>query len=104
MTVPSRAALELRVLILAPTGRDAALVQSVLAKSGIESVVCRDATTLCSRAEEFAGALLIAEEAATLPTREAFARILDHQPSWSDLPLLILTAPGPRPATASAAL
>jgi PAS domain S-box-containing protein len=104
MTVPSRAALELRVLILAPTGRDAALVQSVLAKSGIESLVCRDAPTLCSRAEEVAGALLIAEEAATLPTREALARILDRQPSWSDLPLLILTAPGAGSATAAAAL
>src|SRR5437867_1421678 len=94
----------LRVLILAPTGRDAALAEAVLAKAGIETWICPDMPSLCRQAAECPGSLLIAEEAITPPqARKALADVLARQPSWSDLAVLVLTEPGADSATAAAA-
>ena len=51
------------VLILAPTGRDAALAADALAQAGVDTEICRDLAQLCARIDEDAAALLIAEEA-----------------------------------------
>jgi PAS domain-containing protein len=90
VTADARQAAERRVLILTPTGRDAALAHEMLGKAGVPSRVCRDAEELGREAAAGAGAVLAAEEALTARTRRALAELLARQPPWSDLPLLIL--------------
>ena len=56
-----------RVLILAPVGRDAELMETHLAKAGITSVVCRDMDAVSDVLLAGAGALLFTEEALSGP-------------------------------------
>jgi two-component system, sensor histidine kinase len=83
-----------RILILAPTGRDAFLVETVLNQGGIHSHSCADMAQLCCELSAGAGAVLLAEEALPLPGIEEFQSCLTHQEPWSDLPLLVLTSGG----------
>ena len=86
---------ERRVLILAPTGRDAQLTRSVLAESGIRSTACRDLTHLLQEMSLGAGAILISEEAIANETQLYYlGDRLSRQPPWSDLPILMLAHPG----------
>ena len=80
-----------RVLILAPVGRDADLICSVLTEAGILCHQCDDATELIDTIDEGAGAMLLTEEALTPDLVKALGRLLAEQPPWSDLPIMILT-------------
>jgi PAS domain S-box-containing protein len=95
---------EQRVLILAPAGRDSAAARSILSRAGIETMICTSAATLCREVEANAGSLVLGEEALALPATSALADVLGRQPSWSDLPILLLTGPGPDSAVAAAAV
>ena len=80
------------VLIYAPTGRDAALMRAVLEGAGHETAVASSVESLCERLAGDCGVALIAEEALS---PEATARLLEalgRQPSWADLPLVVLTS------------
>ena len=55
----------LRILIVAPIGRDADLMCTHLAAAGMPCQVCRDIEELCRELNEGAGALLFTEEALT---------------------------------------
>lgn len=92
--------LEERLLVLAPTGRDAALTSSLLEKAGLTSVVCNDLTDLCQRFEaDGAAALMIAEEVFVAGAHVQLSELLAKQSSWSDIPVLIFTG---KPAGVSA--
>jgi len=93
-----------RLLVLAPTGKDAALATQMLDKAGVPSAICRDADELCREASLGAGGVLVAEEALTDPALSALAALVARQPAWSELPLLLLTQPGVASATIAAAL
>jgi signal transduction histidine kinase/ActR/RegA family two-component response regulator len=94
---------EHRVLILAPTGKDAALARAVVSDARIEAVVCHHMTALLQEIDRGAGTVLLAEEALTQIAIAALVQALSLQPAWSDLPLLILTRPGAdSPAVAEA--
>ena len=96
MAEPSPALLERRVLILAPTGRDASLTRTVFAENGIRCTICADLTQLLHEVSLGAGAILISEEA--IPTEERLYFLgerLALQPPWSDIPILLLARPGP---------
>jgi signal transduction histidine kinase len=80
-----------RVLVLAPVGRDSALICSVLNDAGIEAHQCENAQELVSAMEEGAGAMLLTEEALTNDLVKILGRQLSEQPPWSDLPIMILT-------------
>jgi len=82
-----------RFLICAPTGRDGSLTRTLLAKSGVDSLVCADVVEVCERAErEGCAGLLLAEEVLA-PTAFVLLRsMLSRQQSWSDLPILLFTA------------
>ena len=101
MTASTR--LEDRVLVLAPRGRDAAVVEQVLAKSGMVSTVCGDLALWTSRLAEGAGAALVTEEALAEGGTEALIQWLADQPPWSDFPLIVLATrqAGPRSARAA---
>jgi PAS domain S-box-containing protein len=86
---------ERRVLILAPTGRDAPMARDVLAEEGIRGVVCADVAELADGIVDGAGAVVVAEEAllSELHVQHLGERVA-RQPPWSDLPILLLTHPG----------
>ena len=83
--------LDERVLILAPTGKDAALAADVLRRDGLCTWVCEDLIDVRSELARGAGVLLLAEE--SLLPREVAVLVdsLGRQAPWSDVPVLVLT-------------
>jgi signal transduction histidine kinase len=90
--VSAPSAFEQLILILAPTGRDAALACDVLHRAGLEAEPCPDVRVLCERLERGAGAVLVAEEALSPAAVDCLSEVLVRQPPWSDLPILIFAA------------
>lgn len=81
------------VLVLAPVGRDAKIAASILAASEIEADICaslEEALPLLDQAK----CLVVAEEALISSNRNQFASWLEHQPAWSDFPIVLLTMRG----------
>ncbi len=95
-----RSELEMRVLILAPTGRDAMLIAGTLTSIDILAAICRNPASLSEMLEEGAAAAVVAEEALTLAEVRELAQWLTAQPPWSDLPFIVL-ASGGRASTAT---
>jgi signal transduction histidine kinase len=89
-----RSALEMRVLVLAPIGRDAALLAGTLAGLQIETAIPGDGSTLLYMLAEGAGSAIIADEALTPELVQTLTVWLGSQPAWSDLPFIILTHSG----------
>ena len=82
--------MELRVLIHAPRGRDAAVVQSVLG-SRHAGTVCADPAQLLERMREGAACAILTEEAlGDEALVHELAQWLTEQPSWSDFPFIVL--------------
>ncbi len=94
MTPDEAARRERRVLLLAPTARDAGLTAQLLEHEGIDCEVCADLPTLCRHLEQGAGALLLPEEEIGPQRPAALLRILARQAPWSDLPILVLARTG----------
>ena len=94
--------LERRLLVLAPVGKDASLVESMLRKDAVTCLACADVGALSRELERGAAAILIAEEA--LPHDARLTELIQRQPPWSDLPVLILTRPGADSAAVTRAL
>lgn len=85
---------ELDVLVIATTGRDAALICDLLRRVGIACWKCDTWDSLFARLDRGAGAVIVAEEALTPEALEKFSRLIKQQPPWSDFPLLLLTSSG----------
>ena len=85
---------ESRVLIVAPTGRDASLIANLLAGAGICSVECKTVEAALCDAERPAGAILLADEAWNPEASVRLQRFQEAQPAWSDLPVIVLTRRG----------
>jgi PAS domain S-box-containing protein len=83
-----------RVLLLAPTSRDADLARGIFERASLAAKHCRSVADICAELARGAGAVLIPEEAIVDHERVALQRWLEQQPSWSDLPILILARPG----------
>ncbi|MGE3181445.1 MAG: PAS domain S-box protein, partial [Phycisphaerae bacterium] len=83
-----------RVLLIAPTPRDAQLSQSLLDDAGITCVVCENFTQLCKELGDGAGALLLTQEALHLPDTVLLVRAVESEAEWSDLPTIILCEQG----------
>lgn len=78
--------------MLAPIGRDAALIDRTL---GADAIACTSIPTiaeLCERINDDIGAAIIFEEALAEIGMAALVEKLQRQPSWSELPLIVLTA------------
>ncbi len=54
---------EQRVLVMAPTTRDGAITHALLAKAGLEAVLCRDLRNVCDELRAGAAALLLTSKA-----------------------------------------
>jgi PAS domain S-box-containing protein len=94
VTEGDRENLEQRVLVLAPTSKDASLTASLLGRAGVTCVCCSDLPQLCHEIEAGAGAVLLPEEAVGPDRKSCLGEWLARQPRWSDLPILILSRPG----------
>jgi signal transduction histidine kinase len=89
--MPETAPREERVLVLAPTGRDGVLVCQLLATMEMPGFACAGAAELFAEIEAGAGAVILADEALLPETSDGLLRLLDGQPPWSDLPLIVFT-------------
>jgi len=79
------------VLILAPSGRDAAVAATILGEVGLVSTVCPDLDVLVSGLDRAAGAI-VTEQALLHSDRRALADWIRQQPPWSDFPFVLLTS------------
>ncbi|WP_434621552.1 ATP-binding protein [Azospirillum sp. B2RO_4] len=84
------------ILVLAPKGRDAAVIGSVLGEIGLETQSCPDMAALRRSLGDATTALVLSEGA--LGDVKPLADWLEGQPPWSDLPIVILTSRGSRQA------
>lgn len=83
--------LESRVIIYAPTGKDGRLLSQVLAASHISNEVCQAAHEVISHLMDGASALIVADEALSPDFSTLLSQYLSSQPTWSDLPVLVLS-------------
>jgi two-component system, cell cycle sensor histidine kinase and response regulator CckA len=80
------------VVIHTPTGRDTALVTELLQSAGIRVEATASGTEMGQRLDRPTGALVLAEEALDVETARQIRDHLLAQPSWSDLPIIVLIA------------
>jgi signal transduction histidine kinase len=83
-----------RVIVVAPTGRDASLVADLLRKAGYDSEACASIADACAAIRIGAGAGIIAEEALDPDRVAELSTVLRDQPPWSNFPLILLTVAG----------
>jgi signal transduction histidine kinase len=81
-----------RILVLAPKGRDAAVIEQVLTRGGAQCARCANYDELVQQIQLPAAAALVVEEALHNVDLQPLLAILAHQPSWSDFPFVILTS------------
>jgi signal transduction histidine kinase/ActR/RegA family two-component response regulator len=93
-------------MVYAPRGRDAQVVESVLSGRGIVTRICGSQDDLFAGLREGAAAAIVTEEACTVEPGSPLGRWLARQPSWSDVPFIVLTTrqPGRRSVRALASL
>ena len=87
--------MNLVVRVIAPIGRDAELITEALRQNGLAAEACNDLYGLLQGIEtQQVGPLLLAEEALNPASIRALGERMQGQPTWSDLPVLILTSSG----------
>ena len=83
-----------RVLILAPTGNDARLTARFLADAEIGTEIVGSIGVLCEKILQGCGTLLLAEETLAVETIGPLLDAIGQQPSWSDVPVVLITSGG----------
>jgi len=86
--------LEMRILVLAPTSNDARLTATFLTRAGLRAEVCADFPDFSRKLDVGCGAILLAEESLFNGYVHELVSKLETQPSWSDLPIVIITGTG----------
>jgi signal transduction histidine kinase len=84
--------MERRVLIHAPRGRDAAVVQQVLHDIQLVAVVCASADAMLAALDQGAAAAILTEESLLQVPEAPLRAWLMAQPSWSDFPFIVLAS------------
>jgi signal transduction histidine kinase/CheY-like chemotaxis protein len=84
---------EARVLVLPPTRADGEVTLRLLRDAGITAVVCDTATEMAREMCVGAGALIITDDASRYDPLAELRLLLESQPSWSELPILVLARP-----------
>ncbi|WP_221217184.1 response regulator [Pseudomonas sp. Tn43] len=83
-----------RAIILAPLGRDSQIALMMLNEAGVEGIITKDLVALCNELSLGAGLLVIASEALLGADLEPLLSLIEQQPAWSDLPIVLLTHHG----------
>jgi signal transduction histidine kinase/ActR/RegA family two-component response regulator len=84
---------ETRVLVLAPTRADADVTLRVLAQAGLAGEICGSSADLAREILRGAGAVIVTDDVARGDPPSELRFLLDRQPSWSELPILVLARP-----------
>ena len=79
---------DLRVLVLAPFGRDAEVTCDLLRGAGIAARSCADLDELGREVPAGAGAIIVTAEALGQDGASVLARILESQEPWSRIPVV----------------
>ena len=77
------------ILILAPRGRDAAVIEQVLTRADARCEVCPDLACVLARLDTEIDAFLVTEEALAGADLPALLDVIAAQPPWSDLPIIV---------------
>jgi signal transduction histidine kinase len=93
---------DLLIIVVAPTGRDGRLICELLGRAGMEALQLPDCTAALRAAVEGVGALVLADEVLNATNAAILSDFLSSQPSWSDLPVIVLTGSGAGPANREA--
>lgn len=88
------------MFVVAPTGRDAQLICDMLAKRGFACRAFTKLAELCRQDTDLIGTIIFTEEALVPGAMEELDRLLEAQPAWSDIGLILLTSHGDRVQTA----
>lgn len=86
--------LDSRVLISAPVGNDAAVTALLLREAGMVPCVCADPEMMQREMQRGCAVLILAEEILGGRAILHLTGQLEAQPSWSDIPILIITGRG----------
>lgn len=86
--------MERRIVICAPTGQDASLTAKVFESVGLDCVITASPADLLEQLSRGAGALLLVEEAISGMALRPLGEYVTAQPTWSDIPILLLTRSG----------
>ena len=86
-----------RAVILAPTGRDAAVAAALIQEAGFYANIAGDLAAMIHEIEAGAGLAVIADEAIKTADLRSLVKWLNEQPSWSDFPIVLLTHQGGGP-------
>ncbi|MDI1227605.1 MAG: ATP-binding protein [bacterium] len=82
---------ELRVLVLAPTARDAQITARILRDAGVDCHTCLHISEVCAEIDRGAGVAIITEESLFADDKNMLGQMILRQPQWSDFPFLLLT-------------
>jgi signal transduction histidine kinase/CheY-like chemotaxis protein len=83
-----------RALVLAPLGRDAQVADAMLRDAGLIAEICPTLGALLREVDSGAAMAVVAEEAVRSADLRGLIGWLEAQPSWSDLPFILLTERG----------
>jgi signal transduction histidine kinase len=86
--------LEERIIVMAPVGQDASAIATMLENAGFQADVTNSPEECCKKISIGAGALLFTEESLELPRASGLFEALRAQPTWSELPIIVLTTGG----------
>src|SRR6185436_2461449 len=81
---------ETRVLLLAPTARDGEITCRILANAGMVCCPVRNLHRLSEELRIGAGAVLLTDEAFSATGAEELRAVLDSQPPWSEVPMVVM--------------
>jgi two-component system, sensor histidine kinase len=84
---------ERRVLVLPPTRRDGDVTCAMLRNVGLDCDVVGNARMLASQLSTSIGAVVLTDAVAGDPDLSSVMEALDHQPQWSDVPVILLSRP-----------
>jgi signal transduction histidine kinase len=94
-----------RLLLLAPTPKDATLSRSIITGSGIRCDVVSNLASLYQEVKKGCAVVMLPEESVEIDADDyLFVRFLESQPAWSDLPVIVMTKGGADSAIATRAL
>jgi two-component system, sensor histidine kinase len=82
---------EYRVLLLPPTRRDGEVTCALLEAAGITCFVCQDLAAFAGQVQAGLGAIVLTDAMGAESRIAQVAAALDHQPSWSDVPTILLS-------------
>jgi len=85
---------ELRVLVVAPTGKDANNIAAALLKAGIHTAICPNLSAVAWEIPKGCGAVLLTEEALTYERYGDLAQAFNAQPKWSTIPVALIVKGG----------